>query len=64
MYYVYLLRCVDGTLYTGFTNDLARRLTAHNAERGQNTPGAASRWIWSTGKISPTNLLPSGGNAP
>ena len=26
MYYVYLLRCADGTLYTGFTNDLARRL--------------------------------------
>lgn len=34
MYYVYLLRCVDGTLYTGFTNDLARRLTAHNAGKG------------------------------
>ena len=34
MYYVYLLRCADGTLYTGFTNDLARRLTAHNAGRG------------------------------
>ena len=26
MYYVYLLRCADGTLYAGFTNDLARRL--------------------------------------
>ena len=34
MYYVYLLRCGDGTLYTGFTNDLARRLAAHNAGRG------------------------------
>ena len=34
MYYVYLLRCADGTLYTGFTNDLARRLTAHNAGKG------------------------------
>ena len=34
MYYVYLLRCADGTLYTGFTNDLARRLAAHNAGRG------------------------------
>lgn len=34
MYYVYLLRCADGTLYTGFTNDLARRLVAHNAGRG------------------------------
>ena len=34
MYYVYLLRCADGTLYTGFTNDLARRLGPHNAGRG------------------------------
>lgn len=34
MYYVYLLRCGDGTLYTGFTNDLARRLAVHNAGRG------------------------------
>ena len=34
MSYVYLLRCADGTLYTGFTNDLARRLGAHNAGRG------------------------------
>ena len=34
MYFVYLLRCADGTLYTGFTNDLARRLAAHNAGRG------------------------------
>ena len=24
MYFVYLLRCADGTLYTGCTNDLAR----------------------------------------
>ena len=25
MYFVYLLRCADGTLYTGCTNDLDRR---------------------------------------
>jgi putative endonuclease len=31
---VYILRCVDGTLYTGATNDLARRLSAHAAGRG------------------------------
>ena len=34
MYYVYLLRCGDGTLYAGFTNDLARRLAVHNTGRG------------------------------
>ena len=32
--YVYVLRCGDGTLYTGWTNDPARRLKAHNAGRG------------------------------
>ena len=28
---VYLLRCRDGSLYTGITNDLGRRLDAHEA---------------------------------
>ncbi len=31
---VYLLRCSDGSLYTGITNDLARRLAAHRAGAG------------------------------
>jgi putative endonuclease len=30
MWHTYILRCADGTLYTGITNDLARRLDAHN----------------------------------
>ena len=30
---VYMVRCSDGTLYTGITNDLARRLAAHNSAR-------------------------------
>ncbi len=30
---VYVLRCRDGSLYTGITNDLARRLAAHRAGR-------------------------------
>lgn len=34
MYYVYMLRCADGTLYTGSTVDVARRLAAHNAGKG------------------------------
>lgn len=33
-YTVYILRCGDGTLYTGITNDLPRRLNTHNAGRG------------------------------
>lgn len=31
---VYILRCGDGTLYTGWTNDLEKRLKAHAAGRG------------------------------
>lgn len=31
---VYLVRCRDGTLYTGCTNNLPRRLCAHNAGKG------------------------------
>ena len=34
MNYTYILQCADGTLYTGWTNDLDRRLAAHNAGRG------------------------------
>lgn len=30
---VYLLRCRDGSLYCGITNDLPKRLTAHQAGR-------------------------------
>ena len=36
-WFVYLLRCADGSLYTGITNDLSRRLKQHNA-------GTASRY--------------------
>lgn len=32
--YTYILRCADGTLYCGWTNDLAARLDAHNSGRG------------------------------
>lgn len=31
---VYILRCGDGTLYTGCTNDLPRRLKAHQSGKG------------------------------
>lgn len=32
--WVYLLRCRDGSLYTGWTSDLDRRLTRHKAGKG------------------------------
>lgn len=36
-WFVYILRCADGSLYTGITNDLERRIEQHNA-------GTASRY--------------------
>ena len=33
-WWLYILRCADGTLYTGITCDLERRLAAHNSGRG------------------------------
>ena len=34
MNYTYMLRCGDGSLYTGWTNDLEKRLRAHAAGKG------------------------------
>jgi len=33
-WYVYILRCGDGTLYTGMTDDVERRLAVHRAGKG------------------------------
>lgn len=33
-WHVYMLRCADGTLYTGCTNDLSRRVATHKAGKG------------------------------
>jgi len=33
-HYVYVLECVDGTLYTGYTTDVERRVAEHNAGDG------------------------------
>ncbi|MBR6398168.1 MAG: GIY-YIG nuclease family protein [Lachnospiraceae bacterium] len=32
--YTYMVRCSDGTLYTGWTNNLEKRMEAHNSGRG------------------------------
>lgn len=34
MNYVYILKCRDNTLYTGWTTSLEKRLKAHNSGRG------------------------------
>ncbi len=45
MNYTYILRCADGTYYTGWTNDLDKRLAAHNA-------GTASKYTRSRRPVS------------
>jgi len=37
MHYVYMVRCADGSLYTGWTTDVESRIKAHNGE----LPGGA-----------------------
>lgn len=32
--YTYMVKCRDGTLYAGWTNNLEKRLTDHNAGKG------------------------------
>lgn len=33
-YFLYILRCGDGTLYTGITTDVERRLAVHQSGKG------------------------------
>ena len=40
MNYTYILRCGDGSLYTGWTNHLTKRVADHNAGRGAKYPKA------------------------
>ncbi|MCW3012724.1 MAG: Excinuclease subunit domain protein [Solirubrobacterales bacterium] len=49
--WVYLLRCADGSLYTGWTNDLPKRLAAHAA-------GTASRYTRSRLPVELAAALP------
>ncbi len=44
MYVVYILHCADGSLYTGITNNLAKRLARHQA-------GKASHYTRAKGAI-------------
>jgi len=33
-YWVYIVQCKDGTYYTGYTNDLERRISQHSSGNG------------------------------
>lgn len=34
MHYIYIVECADGTLYTGYTINLEKRIKAHNEGKG------------------------------
>lgn len=34
MFYAYMLRCIDGTIYSGYTANIEKRISAHNAGKG------------------------------
>ena len=59
---VYILRCGDGTLYTGCTNDLPRRLAAHQSGRGAKY--TRSRLPVALAYREETSPPPSGGRRP
>jgi putative endonuclease len=42
MWQVYIIRCRDNTLYTGITNNLPRRIQAHNSGNG----GRYTKYRW------------------
>ena len=50
MYYVYMIRCADSSLYTGLTNDLCHRMRVHAAGKGakytRSHPVAALAALW------------------
>lgn len=51
-YFVYLLRCTDGSLYTGITTDYQRRLSEHGGKRGakytHSHPPSHLERVWRT----------------
>jgi putative endonuclease len=34
LYYVYIVRCANGSLYTGYSKNVEQRIAAHNAGKG------------------------------
>ena len=42
-YSLYILRCADGTYYTGITTDVSRRLTEHNGRSGKGAKYTSTR---------------------
>lgn len=58
---VYILECKDGTLYTGITNNLIKRIEKHNSGKGAKYLAPRSRrpaiLVWSVFKRSKSGAL-------
>ena len=52
MYYVYVLQDETGSFYTGFTQDLRRRVEAHNAGASAATRGRCWRLVYYEAYVS------------
>lgn len=54
IWYVYILKCSDGSLYTGITNNLEKRIETHNSgkgakyTRGRTPVTLLASWIFET----------------
>ena len=60
--YTYIVRCADGTLYTGWTDDIEKRLAAHNSGHGAHletfdTKEAAMSRGWHIKRLSRAQKL-------
>ncbi len=55
IWHVYMVRCSDWTLYTGITNDLEKRIEAHNSgkegARYTRFPKAGKAGLFKTGRV-------------
>jgi putative endonuclease len=59
MYFVYVLQCEDGSLYTGITTDLARRLKEHKSGLGGSYTRShkAKKFLYSEKKRTRSSAL-------
>ena len=57
MNYTYIVQCADGTLYTGWTNCLEKRLKAHNS--GKN----GAKYTKTKRPVTETEILPGSGRS-
>ena len=64
MYYVYMMRCSDNSLYTGITTDLKRRFEEHTKKTGTGAKytrakvvtGIACAWVTEKGRSEASKL--------